>query len=115
MTFIATFLSRIAADVVLNIANLSITATFPSRTHGVAGEVTNTLAQLGASFGLNATSIRAGLVKLHSYYSDKESPEALNVGYRASFWTSFAATAFMLVVVYAGLGKIGKVGDIKKD
>lgn len=110
VAFLATFLSPIAAEVVLTISNLSITSIFPSQTQGLAGGVTNTVAQLGASLGLNSTAILATAITLKSEYSDKTAPEALNFGYRASFWASFAATVSMLVVVLVGLGKIGKVG-----
>lgn len=115
MAFVATFLSPIAADVVLTIGNLAVTAITPPQIHGLAGGVTNTLAQLGTSFGLNLTAILAVLVTQNSDRSDKESPEALNLGYRASFWASFGATVLMLIIAHAGLSKIGKVGAKKTD
>ena len=113
--FPATILSPIAADVVLTVANLSITAIFPSKTHGLAGGVSNTLAQIGTSLGLNLTSILATSVSVGSRYSDKTSADALELGYRASFWASFGATVCMLAVVVLGLRKIGKVGAVKRD
>lgn len=115
MAFPAALLSPIAADVVLTIANLSITSIFPPEKHGLAGGVTNTLAQLGTSFGLNLTTILASAVTLHSSQSGKSTPQALDTGYRASFWASFAATVVMLMLIFPGLGKIGKVGAIKTD
>ncbi|KAI0907266.1 MFS general substrate transporter [Ustulina deusta] len=115
MAFPATFLSPIAADIVLVIANLSITSIFPSETHGLAGGVTNTVAQLGTTFGLNLTAILATVVTRESKFADKDSPDALLVGYRASFWASFGATVFMLFIVAFGLRRIGKVGSIKTD
>jgi MFS family permease len=115
MAFPAALLSPIAADVVLTIANLSITSIFPPEKHGLAGGVTNTLAQLGTSFGLNLTTILASAVTLHSAHPGKSTPQALDTGYRASFWASFAATVVMLMLVFPGLGKIGKVGAVKTD
>lgn len=113
--FPATFLSPIAADAVLIIANLAITSIFPAKTHGLAGGVTNTVAQLGASFGINFTAILATAVTMNSSIENKTSPHALLIGYRASFWMSFGATVAMLVIVIFGLRKIGKVGAIKTD
>ncbi|RKU40051.1 hypothetical protein DL546_001803 [Coniochaeta pulveracea] len=115
MAFPAALLSPIAADVVLTIANLAITSIFPPEKHGLAGGVTNTLAQLGTSFGLNLTTILASAVTIHSSHPGKSTPQALDTGYRASFWASFAATIVMLALVFPGLGKIGKVGAIKYD
>ncbi|KAI2636182.1 MFS general substrate transporter [Xylaria nigripes] len=114
MVFPATFLSPIAADAVLVIANLSITSIFPPEAHGLAGGVTNTVAQVGAAFGLNLTAILATAVTQGSHYADKDSSAALLVGYRASFWASFGATTVMLIIVALGMRKIGKVGGSKK-
>ncbi|KAI1821010.1 MFS general substrate transporter [Xylaria intraflava] len=115
MAFPATFLSPIAADIVLVVANLSITTIFPSEAHGLAGGVTNTVAQLGTTFGLNLTAILATAVTQGSHFADKQSPAALLVGYRASFWASFGATALMLIIVAFGMRKIGKVGSKKTN
>ena len=115
IAFPAALLSPIAADVVLTIANLAITAIFPPEKHGLAGSVTNMLAQLGTSFGLNLTTILASAVTLHSGHLSKSSPQALDTGYRASFWASFAATVVMLMLIFPGLRKIGKVGAIKTE
>lgn len=113
--FVATFLSPIAADVVLTIANLTIVSIFPPQMHGLAGAVTNTLAQLGASIGLNISAIFATAITLHSGYSNKSAPEALNLGYRASFWACLGATLAMLIIALSGFRKIGKVGAVKRD
>jgi MFS family permease len=115
MAFPATLLSPIAADVVLTIANLAIINIFPPETHGLAGGVTNTLAQLGASLGLNLTAILASAVTMGSSYIDKASPAALELGYKAAFWASFGATLAMLAIAAVGLRNIGKVGAVKKS
>ncbi|KAI3320868.1 MFS general substrate transporter [Xylariaceae sp. AK1471] len=115
MEFPATFLSPIAADIVLVVANLTITSIFPPETHGLAGGVTNTVAQLGTTFGLNLTAILATAVTQGSKFMDKSSPDALLVGYRASFWASFGATTFMLLIIAVGMRKVGKVGTVKAD
>ncbi|KAI0130241.1 major facilitator superfamily domain-containing protein [Xylariales sp. AK1849] len=115
MAFPATLLSPIAADVVLVVANLAITNIFPSEYHGLAGGLTNTLAQLGISLGLNFTAILANTVTFGSSYDDKSSPEALEIGYRASFWASFGITLSLLLIAFLGLRKIDKVGAVKMD
>ncbi|GAB1316515.1 Aminotriazole resistance protein [Madurella fahalii] len=115
MAFPAALLSPIAADVVLTISNLAIVTIFPPETHGLAGGVTNTLAQLGTSLGLNLTAILASAVTMGSSYVNKTAPAALELGYKAAFWASFGATLAMLVIVVLGLRKIGKVGAAKKN
>lgn len=92
-----------------------ITQVFPTSTQGLAGGVSNTIAQLGTSFGLNLAAILASAVTKSSGEADKSVPAALEKGYRAAFWASFAATVGMLVVIGLGMRKIGKVGGPKKD
>jgi hypothetical protein len=45
---------------------------------------------------------------------EKTSPDALMVGYRASFWAAFASMAVVILIGAFGLRNIGKVG-LKKD
>jgi len=114
MAFPAVLLTPICADTLFTVSNLAITSVFPSRTQGLAGGVFNTLAQIGTSVGLAVTAIIASSVTAGSASQDKVSPEALMKGYRATFWTCFAAMVTMLGVSGWGLRRIGKVG-LKKD
>ncbi|ERF73309.1 hypothetical protein EPUS_03142 [Endocarpon pusillum Z07020] len=113
--FTATLLSPIWADITLIVANLVVTQIFPSSTHGLAGGVSNTMAQVGTSLGLNFTAILATGVTMSLADVDKTSPSALERGYRAAFWASFAATVLMLGVTGWGMGRMGKVGTEKTN
>jgi nitrate/nitrite transporter NarK len=110
VAFPATLLSPISADVLFTVSNLLITSVFPSKTHGLAGGVFNTLSQIGNSIGLALTAIIASTITIKSALEDKKSPDALLQGYKATFWACFAATIAMLGVSGWGLRRIGKVG-----
>lgn len=93
---------------------LIVSDVFPDRTQALAGAVFNTVAQFGISLGLAAMGIISTTVTQQSKYPNKGSAEALEEGYRATFW---AATAWMLLTCAIGaygLRKIGKVG-LKRD
>lgn len=99
-------------DVVLFTAsNLVISNAYPADVQSLAGGVFNEVCQLGNSVGLAVTAAIASSVTAHSTSSDPT--DALLQGYRAAFWTIFAATVVVLPVSYFGLAKSGLVG--KKD
>lgn len=77
----------------------------------LAGGVFNEVAQFGNSVGLAVTAAIAASVTESSSESDDRL--ALMEGYRAAFWTIFAATALVLVISFWGFKKAGTVG--KKD
>ncbi|KAF6803585.1 integral membrane protein [Colletotrichum musicola] len=129
--FWAMFTNAIGADTLFTISNLLITSLFPARTHGVAGGVYNTIAQIGKSVGLASSGAIASAVTAKSAAAaggvgvvatragtgagpNGQSPMALLEGYRAAFWYCFALYGATLVVTVWGLRKIGKVG-VKKD
>ncbi|WYZ43413.1 hypothetical protein EsH8_VI_001112 [Colletotrichum jinshuiense] len=112
--FPAMFMNAIGADTLFTISNLLITSLFPARTHGVAGGVYNTIAQIGKSVGLASSGAIASAVTARSAVADKESPMGLLEGYRASFWYCFALYGATLLITVWGLRKIGKVG-VKKE
>ncbi len=87
---------------------------FPPKTHGLAGGVFNTVAQIGKSVGLALVAVIAASVTKNSDYKDKRSPEALLVGYNATFWFCFAMILVTIVIAVFGLRKAGKVGH-KRD
>ena len=61
--------------------------------------------------GLAVTAAIASSVTAHS--STEDPTDTLLQGYRAAFWTIFAATVLVLPVSFFGLAKSGFVG--KKD
>ena len=110
----AQILQPLSADVLFTVGMLIISDVFPAHTQALAGAVFNTVAQFGTSVGLTVMAIISSSATQQSKYSEKNSPEALMVGYRATFW---AALAWMLVVCIVGafgLRKVGKVG-LKRD
>lgn len=59
-------------------------------------------------------AVIASTVTARSSYTVKTSPDALMVGYRATFWFCFAEIMTVLALSMWGLRKIGKVGH-KRD
>ncbi|EEH21714.2 hypothetical protein PABG_03930 [Paracoccidioides brasiliensis Pb03] len=106
--FWALFLSPVNPDVLFTISNLVISDAFPAEIQSLAGGVFNEVAQFGNSVGLAVTASIAASVTEHSGILEYRA--ALMKGYRASFWTIFVATAFVVVVSFFGLKKSGTVG-----
>ena len=111
--FIATTLIPISADTLFTVSNLVITSTFPSKTHGLAGGVFNTISQIGMSVGLAVTAVISNTVT-ESNNGHKEHKQALLEGYKATYWTCFAAAAMIVGLSWWGLRSIGKIG-LKKE
>jgi MFS family permease len=112
--FLATGLAPICTDVLFTVANLLITSVFPQETHGLAGGVFNTIANIGYSVGLAVTAVVASSVTMAKEGNGESTVEALMDGYRATFWLCFGVDILILGVVAFGLRKIGKVG-VKVD
>lgn len=92
-------------------SNLVISDAFPADVQSLAGGVFHEVSQFGNSVGLAVTAAIAASVTEH-----KNSPsykDSTMDGYRAAFWTIFAATFTVVVTTYLGLKKGGIVG--KKD
>ncbi|KAF3350150.1 hypothetical protein VdG2_01965 [Verticillium dahliae VDG2] len=109
--FWALVLSPINPDVFFTVSNLVISDAFPADLQSLAGGVFNEVAQFGNSVGLAATAAIAASVSEHSGIENRE--ERLMAGYRAAFWTMFAGTVAVVIIVKLGLRKGGTVG--KKD
>lgn len=102
------------------ISNLAITSLFPVRTQALAGGVFNTLAQIGNSVGLAITSIVAASVTAAKTAAEGGAAAngataqggilALWEGYKASFWTCFAACVVSGMICAGGMRGLGKVG-----
>ncbi len=112
--FLANFFNPVGADSLYTTANLLITSVFPARTHGLAGGVFNTVAQIGKSVGLALVAVIASSVTKKTNYADKKSPDALMVGYNATFWFCFGLILVATMIGVFGLRKAGKVGH-KRD
>ncbi|KAJ5625124.1 major facilitator superfamily domain-containing protein [Penicillium lagena] len=108
--FWAVLLGPLSADVIFTVANLIITDAFTPKTQGLAGAVFNVVAQFGTSIGLTIFAIISAGVTQGSSYENKNSPEALMLGYRAVFWTCFGLMMAACGVGAWGLRKVGKVG-----
>jgi len=113
--FPAMCLSVISSDLLFNISNLVITASFSAEDQALSGGVFNTVAQLGNAIGLAVTAVIASAAT--SSADSKSSVTALEgtlKGYQAALWACFAAAAVSTLVGILGLRKSGKVG-LKKD
>jgi hypothetical protein len=119
--FTAFVSNRYLTLVLYTISNLAITSLFPIRTQALAGGVFNTLAQIGNSVGLAITSIVAASVTAAdggydgSPYDDGAGGSTRGVmalweGYKASFWTCFAACVVSSLICAGGMRGLGKVG-----
>ena len=97
--------------VLFTASNLVISNAYPVDVQSLAGGVFNEVCQLGNSVGLAVTAAIASSVTAH--LTSPDPTEALLQGYRAAFWTIFAATVVVLPVSFFGLAKSGLVG--KKD
>ena len=93
------------------VSNLVISSAYPPEVQSLAGGVFNEVAQFGNAVGLAVTAAVAASVSEHSKGND--STDSTMEGYRAAFWTMFAATSLVVVIVSFGLRQSGLVG--KKD
>ncbi|TRX96936.1 hypothetical protein FHL15_002242 [Xylaria flabelliformis] len=107
--FFALLLSPLNPDVLFTASNLVISDAFPSDLQSVAGGVFNEVAQFGNAVGLAVTAAIASSVTDHSHKVDPK--VALMDGYRAAFWTVFAATALVVLLIFFGLKRGGTVGN----
>lgn len=94
--------------VLFTASNLVISEAFPPELQSLAGGVFNEVAQFGNSVGLAVTAAIAASVTEHSQSGDNKA--ALMEGYRAAFWTIFAATGLVVLISYFGFRKGGTVG-----
>lgn len=108
--FIAVACSPISADMLFTVAQLAITSVFPPETHGLAGGVFNTVANIGTSLGLAVAAVVASSVTMAETGKLGSTPESLMDGYRATFWLCFGLDIVVMGVIGFGLRKIGKVG-----
>ncbi|KKP05394.1 hypothetical protein THAR02_02499 [Trichoderma harzianum] len=112
--FFAQILAPLSCDILFTVGLLVVSDVFPTHMQALSGAVFNTCAQLGTAIGLTVTSLIAASVTNASLDTDKASPNALMVGYRAVFWTMFAAMALVCVLSVLGLRTVKQLG-VKRD
>ncbi|EHK20863.1 uncharacterized protein TRIVIDRAFT_192541 [Trichoderma virens Gv29-8] len=112
--FFAQLVSPISADILFTVGLLVVSDVFPARTQALAGAVFNTVAQFGTSIGLTIMAVISASVTKSSKLQDKNSPDALMMGYRASFWAAFAWMGMACFIGGFGLRRMGMVG-LKRD
>ena len=103
-------LMPVSIDVLYTVGILLTSEIFSEDTQALAAGVFNTVDQLGISIGLAVVGVVSRSATNNFGLTPKDSPAALLVGYRASFWAAFAWTMLACVVGGFGLRKIGKVG-----
>jgi MFS family permease len=112
--FFAQILQPLSADVLFTVGMLIVSDVFPTHTQALAGGVFNTVTQFGTSIGLTVMAVISSTITEQSKYPKKTSPEALLVGYRATFWVALAWMITTCLIGAFGLCKVGKVG-LKRD
>ncbi|KAK4693488.1 hypothetical protein P7C71_g3922, partial [Lecanoromycetidae sp. Uapishka_2] len=112
--FFAQVLSYFSVDVLFTVGILVVSDVLPQKDQALAGAIFNTLGQFGTSIGLAVMGVISNSVTKQSRYSNKDSPDALEAGYRATFWATFALMIITCCIGALGLRKIGKVGA-KRD
>ncbi|KAI0201867.1 MFS general substrate transporter [Astrocystis sublimbata] len=113
--FFAQVLTPLSCDILFTVGLLVISDVFPSHMQGLSGAVFQTCAQLGTAIGLSVTSVVSIAVTNDSGYDDKESPDALLVGYRVVFYILFGLMVVVSFVSIFGLRKVGVIGGKKRD
>jgi MFS family permease len=104
----------LSCDILFTVGLLVVSDVFPAHMQALSGAVFNTCAQLGTAIGLTVTSLIATSVTNASNNTDKSSPNALMAGYRAVFWTMFAAMVLTCLLSVLGLRKAKLVG-VKRE
>ncbi len=100
------------------VANLIITDVFPDDTQALAGAVFHTVSQFGSTIGVAVAAVISANVtsnSLSNLASSSSANKAVNelallAGYRAVFWTCFAAGVAASIVGAIGLRGIGIIG-----
>jgi hypothetical protein len=106
-------LNPLGADLIYTIANLVMTAAFPSQTQALAGSVFNMLAQIGKSVGIATSALIARqITTAHLDFMGQK--EALLLGYRGSWWYNCALSFLSVAISFYGLKGLGKL-EIKRD
>jgi nitrate/nitrite transporter NarK len=117
----AQMLAPLSGDVLFTVGLIIVSDNFPARTQALAGAVFSTVAQFGTSLGVGVCQVVALGVMGSGVNSNGDSHSTTSEvasdmlrGYRAGFWTMFAAMVCCHFIANIGLRQTGKVG-LKKD
>jgi MFS family permease len=105
--FQAMALNPLGADLIYTIANLMMTASFPTSTQAMAGGVFNMLAQIGKSVGIATSAVIARQVT--AQVEEVGTKEALLLGYKAGWWYNCSLGFASVVVSLYGMRSVGKL------
>ncbi|KAJ5606217.1 hypothetical protein N7510_008998 [Penicillium lagena] len=105
--FQAMALNPLGADLIYTIANLVMTASFPTSTQAMAGGVFNMLAQIGKSVGIATSAVIARQVTAQA--GEVGTKEALLLGYKAGWWYNCSLGIASVAVSLYGLRSVGKL------
>ena len=106
--FQAMALNPLGADLIYTIANLVVTAAFPTKTQALAGGVFNMLAQIGKSVGIATSAVIARQVTVQ--VNGAGTREALLRGYKAAWWYNCSLSFASVAVSFWGLRSVTKLG-----
>lgn len=110
MAFPAQLLEPLSADVLFTVGLITVSEVFPENEQALAGAVFNTAGQLGTSVGLALMGVVSGVVTQGSENIDKSGVAALELGYRAGFWTAFGLMLVTCILCVGGLKDMGRIG-----
>ncbi|KAI9035049.1 uncharacterized protein KD926_004688 [Aspergillus affinis] len=113
--FQAMALNPIGADLIYTIADLVTTAAFPNNMQALAGDVFNTLAQIGKSVRIATSAVLVQRVADRAGDGDDAmASHALLLAYRAGWWYNCALGFTSIGVSFFRLRKISRLED-KRD
>jgi MFS family permease len=110
--FQAMVLNPLGADLIYTIANLVMTASFPTSTQAMAGGVFNMIAQIGKSVGIATSAVIARQVTAQA--GELGTKEALLLGYKAGWWYNCSLGLASVVVSVYGLRSVRKL-EVKRE
>lgn len=112
--FQAMALNLLDADLMYTIANLIMTAAFPTGTQALAGGVFNMLAQVEKSFGIAMSALLARQITGQMQMAEDGTKEALLSGYKAGWWYNCSMGFVLVVVSLWGLRSVKRL-EVKRD
>jgi hypothetical protein len=102
--FQAMALNPLGADLIYTIANLVVTAAFPTETQALAGGIFNMLAQIGKSVGIATSAVIARQVT--AQVNGAGTKKALLRGYKAAWWYDCSLDFASVAVTFCGLRSV---------
>lgn len=110
--FQAMALNPMGADLIYVVANLVVTAAFPTKMQALAGGVFHMISQIGKSVGISTTAVIAQQISTSVHGPDWK--EATLRGYKAGWWYNCGMGFAFVLVSFWGLRHVGRLG-VKRD